>query len=751
MHKVFGIRHHGPGSAKSLIKALNAFEPDIVLIEGPPDADKMIKHVENTGLKPPVALLVYNPKELHQASYFPFAEFSPEWQAMKYALKKGVQVQFMDLPNMYNFALDLQESQEPKQQELFLEPQTPQTPEEAEQLLAAHDPLGYIARIAGYEDSERWWEIHMESQDNPEEIFDAVTDLMGAVREQLKIPERKREMMREAFMRKTIRKAIKDKFERIAVVCGAYHSPVLVDLKKHPLKVDTAILKGLKKVKTEATWVPWTYERISSLSGYGAGVVSPAWYKLLHSNRKNATIRWMTKLAKLLRKEDLDASSAHIIEAVRLADMLATLRNLPIPGIEELKEAAVTIFGGGNEAPIELIETNLIIGNQMGKVPDEVPVIPLQKDLIARVKKVRFSKHYEDVETITKELDIRKATQLNASHLLHQLTLIGIDWGKKQSVGNNKLGRFHEHWKMRWKVSFVIKIIEAGMWGNTVENAATNFVKTKAKEAENLPQLTDLVEDTLNANLSNAIPYLVKRLQDISALTKDVAHLMESLPPLVNVWRYGNTRGTNTEAIEEVIYNIIPRIFIGLPAACVNINEDATRSMSEFVMKTNRALSILNDEAFNTNWENTLLNISEQSNVNGILAGNASQILFNKGRIDAEKAAEHMSYFLSVGNDPTNSANWIEGFLDGSGLLVIHNLKLWNILDAWVNRIDIDTLMNILPLLRRTFSEFSSPERQKMMELAKKGQVIEVEKIENNYDSERAQVVMPTLKLLLGM
>ena len=86
--KIFGIRHHGPGSAKSLVLALGDWQPDCILIEGAPDADGLIHHVANENLKPPVALLVYNPKDLQQASYFPFAEFSPEWQAMKFALKK---------------------------------------------------------------------------------------------------------------------------------------------------------------------------------------------------------------------------------------------------------------------------------------------------------------------------------------------------------------------------------------------------------------------------------------------------------------------------------------------------------------------------------------------------------------------------------------------------------------------------------------------------------------------------------------
>ncbi len=87
MHiQIFGIRHHGPGSARSLLQALNHFAPDVVLIEGPPDAESLIPGVAHAGIQTPVAMLVYNPKNLSQASFLPFAEFSPEWQAMRYGL-----------------------------------------------------------------------------------------------------------------------------------------------------------------------------------------------------------------------------------------------------------------------------------------------------------------------------------------------------------------------------------------------------------------------------------------------------------------------------------------------------------------------------------------------------------------------------------------------------------------------------------------------------------------------------------------
>lgn len=769
MHKVFGIRHHGPGSAKSLVRALKAYLPDIILIEGPPDADKMIPFVAEEGLKPPVALLVYNPKDLQQAAYFPFAKFSPEWQAMKFAMDEDIEVRFMDLPYHFHFTLDAQENQTPQQQVLFEEQPKELTPEQQEQILAARDPLAYIARIAGYEDSERWWEVHIESQENPEDIFDGITELMGAVRDELDIPERKRELMREAFMRKSIRKAQREKFERIAVVCGAYHSPALQYLKKHPTKVDNAILKGLKRTKTNATWIPWTYERISSLSGYGAGVISPAWYKLLFSKRKDATIRWMSKLAKMLRKEDLDASSAHVIEAVRLAETLATLRNLPVPGIEELKEAAITIFGGGNEAPIELIEEKMIIGDELGKVPDSIPKLPLQSDLDKKIKSLRLTKYvqsefYKWIKEAKKDensrvtprggLNIREETDLKQSHFLHQLNILGINWGVKyKDTRAQRKGSFKEFWKLKWKISFALKIIEAGMWGSTVYSAASNLVVNKSREADTLPDLMDLVDNTLNSGLLEAIPILTKRLQEVSSVTNDIHQLMGALPKLVEMYAYGDARRTDTTSIGQVIFNIIPRIFIGLPSACVAINEEATRDLFELLKETNRALSILNEQAFNEQWEETLVNISELPKVNGVLAGACSRILLDKRVITSEKAAEHMSYFLSTGNEVYNAANWIEGFLDGSGLIIIHEPKIWNILDRWVDELDMETLLQILPLLRRTFSSFSGAERQKMLELAQKGQLIEVTDNASKlgFDEARGKEVVETMKLLLGL
>ena len=147
---------------------------------------------------------------------------------------------------------------------------------------------------------------------------------MSAVRSEVPdddSPRQQRENCREAYMRQCLRTAEKEGFERIAVICGAWHTPALTELKKTK-KDDTALLKTLNKIKTQAAWIPWTHSRLLSSSGYGAGIESPAWYQHLWAhyqsdtlNHETVTISWLAKVAQELRLQGLDASSAQLIDA----------------------------------------------------------------------------------------------------------------------------------------------------------------------------------------------------------------------------------------------------------------------------------------------------------------------------------------------------------------------------------------------------------------------------------------------------
>ncbi len=746
MVEVFGIRHHGPGSARRLLRALEALNPDVLLVEAPADAEVLLDSMSLPDLIPPVAMLLYDKNDLSKASYYPFAEFSPEWQAIKYALDKGISIKFMDLPQGINFAKRAKEKDQTIPTDLQQNPTQP-LPK------YVTDPLTYLAELAGYSDSERWWEATFEEQFEDTEIFPALLELMTGLREASQDHISSDTLLREAWMRKTMRIYIKEGAERMAVVCGAWHAPALHQLDQHKAADDNRLIKGLKKIKISATWIPWTYSRLASQRGYGAGVTAPAWYQLLFKNPEEAVLRWMSKLGRLFRSEDMDGSPAHAIEAVNLAETLAAVSDQQITGIAELRAAAIAIFCNGDEAQLKLVEDKMIIGETMGNVPSSIPKVPLQVDLEKSIKSVRFGKIWMITSTQEKVLDLRKPTQLKASQLLHRMLMLDIAWGEltKIAKGSNA-GAFSEVWELEWQPEFLLKIIEAGMWGNTVAVAATNKVRHEMKALSVLSELTQLIESVFNADLPDVVTELLEKISDISVNIYDVAQLMDALTPLVNAMRYGSTRGLNTNDLSQLIDQFIPRITIALPGECSNLDEEATTLMFKRINATNRNIFILNDPSMINLWLTTLLTIQENDQTNPLLQGATTRILFDKEILNIETVGNWLHYTLSAGQSREHAAAALEGFCYGSGLLLIHNPRLWQIIDDWIDNIPMDIFMELLPLLRRTFSIFSDPERRKMMELAKSGSTVSVEDTisSDQLEEGRAALVLGTVRQLLG-
>lgn len=745
MINVFGIRHHGPGSARSLLRALEAYQPDCLLIEGPADAQSAIRHIGNEDLQPPVAIILYNPKDLAQASYFPFAEFSPEWQAVQFGLQNDIPVELIDLPMSQTFGLN--ESELAKRQIKFDFQSDPKNPPI---LPSSYDPLGFIAHLAGYTDSERWWEVTFEQAENESVIFDAILNMVTALREELQRPESALTLIREAHMRKAIRKANKNGFARIAMVCGAWHAPVLHDWQNFKQKDDNALLRGIKKVKTQSTWIPWSYERLARRSGYGAGVISPAWYELLFQNRANATLSWMSQAAKLLRDEGLDASSAEVIDAIQLARTLATMRERTIAGLDELREAAVTVLCKGQAHLLDLIEEKLVIGDVVGNVPENL-ASALQQDFEKNVKSARLTKYYKSSETVERDLDLRVESNLLASQLLHRLRILDIPWGTVVEESPYQRGSFRESWQLKWQPEYILRLIEAGMLGNTVYEAATLAVINKAHDTDRLADLTELAGEVLLAELPEAVEPLMHQLADAIAVSNDVFHLMDALEPLVRIIRYGNIRKTDADAVQHLVDEMVPRICIGLPDACRDLDEDLAQELFKSLIRTHQSIALLADEAHTKYWFKALANVVAQTSSDALLHGACTRLLFDKSMLNVVETARKLQFALSNRSDVTQAVRWLEGFLHGSGLLLIHNPALWQVLDGWVDELDPATFEEVLPLLRRAFAQFTPGERERMLQLAanpEQGSTIESE---DKYDPARAAKILPTVQQLLGL
>lgn len=748
MIRIFGIRHHGPGSAHRLRLALEAFRPDCIAVEAPADAEEMFKWVQKPGLVPPVALLVYNPSDFNQAVYLPFAEFSPEWQAIRFGLEQGIRVAAVDLPMYWQFTIDRQKK-EHRQYYLQLDPKI--DPELARMQL---DPMGYMAELAGYTDSERWWDDTFEQAENDIAIFEVILDMMKALRDDLKREESPETLRREAFMRKSIRQLRKSGYQRIAVVCGAWHAPALDRLDQIKQTTDNARLKGLKKTKTNATWIPWSYERLALQRGYRAGVIAPAWYHLLFHHRKEVSIRWLSQAAQLFRTEELDVSSAHVVDAVRLADTLAAMRGRPVPGIFELQEAAASVFFHGSDRPLELLAKKLVFGDAFGRTPGNLPGVPLQKDLEKSIKTARLTKAYQSLEETARTLDLRKETNLLASQLLHRLQLLGISWGRLEDIRETQLGTFKETWNLKWRPEFAIRVIEAGMWGNTVEEACTTYVRSELVEQDRISALTALVEAVFKADLPALVQPLLNRLQVLSAASRDVFQLMEALPALVRSLRYGDVRQTGNEGIQAMVDELIPRICIGLPPACTGIDEEVARAGFAALQQVNRAISVLNEAPHKEQWNRTLFRIAGQDQAQPLLQGACTRLLINKNLLGEQPAARYLQLALSGRRlSYRDAAYWVEGFLHGSGLLLLHQPHLLQLLNEWVYGLTEDSFMEVLPLLRRTFAGYQPAERQKLLSLIRQRPALEkaAPLAGDGYDPERRAIILPVILRIMGL
>jgi hypothetical protein len=746
---IFGIRHHGPGSARSLRRALDELQPDIVLVEGPPDADALLPLLAHPELRPPVALLIYAADEPRRAVFYPLARFSPELQAIRHAVGRGIPVRCMDLPQAHQLA---DEEQPPPAHSETEPPPSELSPPPSQ------DPLGALAAAAGYSDGERWWEHMVEQRRDGEPLFEAVLEAMAALREGEPAPLSPREARREAWMRRSIREARREGFSRIAVVCGAWHAPALAA--PGSARDDDQLLKGLPKTKTVATIAPWTYGRLTFASGYGAGITSPGWYDHLWEMGEQAqpptavTIRWMARVAGLLRQEDLDASSAHVIEAVRLAEAMAALRDRPLPGLPELDEACRAVFCFGGDAPMRLIHERLVVGERLGAVPDETPAIPLQQDLRREQQRLRLKPEasWRDLE-----LDLRKQTDRERGALLRRLNLLGVEWGQLGEGGGK--GTFRERWRVQWDPGFDVSLIEAGIWGTTVADAAAARTIHSAQHAPGLPELVALVNQALFADLPASVAPLMELLQSRSARSGDAGELMDALTredrqtrsSLSNSLRYGSVRELDTAQIEQVIDGMITRICVGLAYACASLDDDAATLMFKRIVATDEAIGTLQRPGQRAQWHAALAQVAGAANVHGLVAGRCCRILLDTGALSPEQASERLGQALSVASGAPEGAAWIEGLLHGSGLLLLHDQALWQLLDTWVAQLPADTFTAVLPLLRRTFATFASGERRMLGEQAVRGAAPAAQAGGEPFDQARGEAALAVVARIYGV
>jgi hypothetical protein len=589
-----------------------------------------------------------------------------------------------------------------------------------------------MAEQAGYEDGEAFWNALIEQYGGKSEqaisVFAAIESAMTEVRgyeDEAEKPdegEKLRHLRREAFMRINIREALKTCAGSIAVVCGAWHLSAL----RTPAKAadDKALIKDLPKVKVNATWVPWTDSRLSVRSGYGAGVISPGWYRHLWSlygekevpGIEKFAALWQAKTAMTLRDEGYAAPTASAIEGARLALGLSAMRGLSVPGLAEMRDASLATLCHGDAMALALINQKLYVGERVGEIGEDVPQMPLARDLALWQKRTRLKP--EDIDTEVK-LDLRSEAGLLKSTLLHRLVLIKVPWGKLVDAEAGR-GTFREVWMLRWVPELSVRLAEALIYGVTIEQAAGNATRERAKTSESITALADLIRAALVADLPDAATACIEQLQAAAIRASDITDLMRAVAPLVRVLRYGTARKLPEEALRSLILSLSVEVNAGVRTGSHGLDQETANERVQAMLAYDEALGLFGDDALTTGWRIQLGRIVEDDQVAPSVAGLSLRRLHDLKAWDVARVATGFSLHMS-GQEPQKAGAFLEGFLSGGSEVILQDALLLQLVDAWICELDEQNFVESLPLLRRSLSGFDTVSRRRLMEKIKQG------------------------------
>ena len=694
----FGVRHLSPAAAFHLRKALDEVRPELVLVEGPSDLNDQMKWLCHPETQFPAGILAYTKTPPVRTILYPLAVYSPEIQAILWAHENHVTCRFMDLPSTVFLAMQNEE-----------EADAPSTESVYEKL-----------EILIEEEHDTFWERNFEQCDD----YHAACNTFGSeLRASGEVGAEN--IIREAHMKRVILDAVKSGIpaEKIFCVCGAYH----VDGLKNNSPMTDAELKKLPKADSAATLMPYSYYRLSTRSGYGAGNKAPAYFHLLwdamnEEGLQSAASTYLVKLAAAHRKAGNIVSSAEVIEAVRLALTLSQMRGSRYPCLQDLKDAAITTMGHGNLSELAVAFADTEIGKTIGYLPEGVTRTSVQEDFYRQIKKLKLDR-FRTAELQQLYLDLREKLtvksqdaaflDLNRSFFLHRLRVLGIHFANMLRSKQEK-ANWGEYWELRWTPEVEIEVVESSLLGDTTEGAAAFALKERADQAASIDQAALIFQDAFLCGMQAAAAHALTVLQSLSVDSAALTEVAATADSLSLVVRYGDLRKFDPDPVIPLIEQLFLRANLTLEDAC-KCDAKAAGAVTQAMDRLNM-LQLNHDFLGQEAWVSLLERISDRDDLNTKCSGFAMAILLERGIATEELLAREVSRRLSPGVPADLGAGWFEGLAGKNRYALIARLSLWRHLSEYLDSLDEDTFRRALVFLRRAFADFTPAEKSDISE-----------------------------------
>lgn len=576
----FPVRHHSPGVARRLDQCMRKRKPRIVFLEGPNEANALIPFITDSKTRPPVAIYtsfrdddnvlglagiasaaVNIPPRF--ACWFPLLSYSPEYVAIMTAKEIGAEVVFMDLPHHAlikprGFALVDGTGDDQQDEQTTTQGESEGTPEnanaapvpkknieiESERLLVESSFFEKLSEVAGYRSFNEAWDSLFEVPDYDIEQFRKELATFCAASRSTAHPERvlfDGTVERERFMMQTIRNTLDERAIAASdamVVCGGFH--LFLD------RADKAPPPAVPVGTMYNTIVPYSYFRVSELSGYAAGNRAPQFYQrswelTRERRRKDFVVEYVLTVLKTARKAGEPLSSADAIAVCQTAEMLAGMRRRAEPVLDDIEDALITCCCKGNP---ESEGTHLLkamhqaaTGNAIGRVTPALGQLPIVNDFYNQLSLLDLGAATGKEKRIKMELDKRVKLDHERSIFLHRLCFLEIPLAvlTDNVVSEFNTGKiFGEKWVLSWSPAIDASLIEKSTYGDSVESAALSRLRERLAEDEHsaegacrhlldaikmdLPNMVTEVEEACShaidndarfVSLANALGYLL--------------------------------------------------------------------------------------------------------------------------------------------------------------------------------------------------------------------------------------------------
>ncbi len=721
----FGVRHLSPAAAYHLRRALDAASPSLVLVEGPSDLNGQMQWLCHPETQFPAAILAYTKEAPVRTILWPFAIYSPEVQAILWAHEQGVECRFMDLPS--SVFLALKPWLEPVQEENGDGPEDAEADETAESQEPPTTESVYrrLETLTG-EDHDTFWERTFEQLEGGD--FQAVNNTFGRQLRSASVDSRRdmaETVVREAYMKRVITQAVNSGTspEKIFCVCGSFH---VAGLEANAPMTDEEE-RTLPQADCCATLMPYSYYRLSSRSGYGAGNKAPAYFELLWDalnggGVKDAAYLYLTRLAAAHRKAGNLVSSAEVIEAVRLAQALAAMRGSRCPTLSDLRDASVTTMGHGNFSELALAAADTEIGKKIGFLPEGVARTSVQEDFYRQLKALHLER-FRTAELHRLDLDLREKLNvkseaaalgdLRRSFFLHRLRVLGVHFATllpSRQQGAN----WGEYWELRWTPEAEIEVAESALMGDTVEGAAAFALKERADSSAAINQAAAIFQDAFLCGMPAAAAHALSVLQGLGVDAAAISEVAETASRLSLVVRYGDLRRFDPAPVVPLIKQLYLRACLTLAGACV-CDAKAAPAVTQAMDQLN-SLQLSHDFLEEDRWLNLLADISDRDDLNTRCSGFAMAILLERGKADEALLSREVARRLSPGVPAELGAGWFEGLAGKNRYALIARLSLWRQLDDYLNGLDDEAFRRALVFLRRAFADFSPSEKNDIAE-----------------------------------